>query len=164
MEHRTGQIDLKRKSELLERTEASLDRLQTVHRELVDTHRQMEVEVQNLRDDVGHLDQQVHKESDLRKHLQQDKKQLQGQVETLDKARGDLVSQIEGAEGKKKTALSRTFADADSDFAPVQQQAHRMSADAVDTSPPFVTHLRYAASVLAARSALRASSSSPSFF
>lgn len=43
----------------------------------------MEVEVQNLRDDVGHLDQQVHKESDLRKHLQQDKKQLQGQMQNM---------------------------------------------------------------------------------
>ena len=81
------------------------------------------------------------------------KKQLKDQVSTLDRARGDLVKQIKGAEGAPaalqlqaaEPGTSAAFADAGADFGSAPAQTSMM-----DTQAPFVTHLRDAASALAA--------------
>merc|ERR1719197_2475142 len=44
MKHRTDQIELKRYTEQLERTEKSLEKIEDSHRKLVDAHRSLNVE------------------------------------------------------------------------------------------------------------------------
>lgn len=83
MKHRTDQIELKRYSEASERAEKSLNTLEDSHRKLVDAHRSLNVETEYLREDVQHFDQQLKKESELRKLLQHEKKQLTGQLQTI---------------------------------------------------------------------------------
>jgi hypothetical protein len=85
----------------------------------------------------------------LHTEFDQLKAQLEGQVKSLDQARGDLVTEIKSAEGVpvKQKAEAETkdplaqFASADIDFG---------AQPRVDTTAPFVTHLRDAASALAA--------------
>jgi len=85
----------------------------------------------------------------LHTEFDQLKAQLEGQVKSLDQARGDLVTEIKSAEGvpvqqkaeaENKDPLAQ-FASADIDFG---------AQPPVDTTAPFVTHLRDAASALAA--------------
>lgn len=83
LENRTGKIELKSKTEELDRTERQLTKLTAVHRELMDTHRSLVVDVEHLREDVVHLDNQVKVESELRKQLQQEKRTLSGTMVTL---------------------------------------------------------------------------------
>jgi len=83
MKHRTDQIELKRYTEQLERTEKSLEKIEDAHRKLVDAHRSLNVETEYLREDCQHFDEQLKKESELRKLLQHEKKQLTGQLQTL---------------------------------------------------------------------------------
>jgi chromosome segregation ATPase len=83
MKHRTDQIELKRNIEALERTEKTLEKLEDAHRKLVDTHRSLNVETDYLREDCQHFDEQLKKESELRKLLQHEKKQLMGQLQTV---------------------------------------------------------------------------------
>ncbi|CAJ1401418.1 unnamed protein product [Effrenium voratum] len=61
--HRTGQIELTRKAEQLERTEKTLSTLQVSHQELQNLHRTMGVELDNLREDVVRMDDQLTKEA-----------------------------------------------------------------------------------------------------
>ncbi|CAJ1437961.1 unnamed protein product [Effrenium voratum] len=81
--HRTGQIELTRKAEQLERTEKTLSTLQVSHQELQNLHRTMGVELDNLREDVVRMDDQLTKETSLRKTLQEEKKTLMAQVQNL---------------------------------------------------------------------------------
>lgn len=83
MKHRTDQIELKRYTEQLERTETALKKIEDSHRKLVDSHRSLNVETEYLREDCQHLDEQLKKESELRKALQFEKKQLTGQLQTI---------------------------------------------------------------------------------
>jgi len=83
MKHRTDQIELKRFSEQSERAEKALAALEEAHRKLVDAHRSLNVETEYLREDVQHFDEQLKKESELRKLLQHEKKQLTGQLQTI---------------------------------------------------------------------------------
>jgi len=83
MKHRTDQIELKRYTEQLERTDTSLKKIEDSHRKLVDSHRSLNVETEYLREDCQHLDEQLKKESELRKALQFEKKQLTGQLHTV---------------------------------------------------------------------------------
>lgn len=83
MEHRSKLLELKRKTELLDKTEGQLEKFQKEHSSLLDAHRVLCSEVDNLREDVRHLDSQCLKESDLRKQLQYEKKVLAGQLQTL---------------------------------------------------------------------------------
>jgi len=91
------------------------------------------------------------------------KSQLEGQVQSLDTARGDLVSQIKSAEGVPVKAAEAKdsvddFANADLDFGDDKMLAHHVvhhhravrGHHNLDTTAPFVTHLRDAASALAA--------------
>jgi len=86
------------------------------------------------------------------------KKQLQGQVHSLDEARGDLVTQIKTAEGAPVEAAdarnsASNFASADLDFgsdSAALSHDHHSAHHTIDTKTPFVTHLRDAAAALAA--------------
>jgi hypothetical protein len=109
-------------------------------------------------------DSAKHRVAKLHKEFDQLKEQLEGQVHSLDKARGDLVTQIKTAEGAPVQAeeakdSAADFANADLDFDDSnalhvhhhhQHAAHRLQHHSVDTSAPFVTHLRDAAAALAA--------------
>ena len=70
-----------REAEHLERTEKTLQTLQEDHQELQDAHRAMGVEVDNLREDVMRMDDQLNRETGLRKSLQEEKKTLMAQAE-----------------------------------------------------------------------------------
>jgi hypothetical protein len=83
IEHRTNQLELRRKTEQLEKADGGLEKLGMEHRELLDSHRALSVEVESLREDVAHYEQQVTKESGLRKQLQQQNKQLQGHLQVV---------------------------------------------------------------------------------
>ncbi|CAK9077515.1 unnamed protein product [Durusdinium trenchii] len=83
LNHRAAQIELQRKAEHLERTEKNLQTLQENHQELQDAHRAMGVEVDHLREDVARMDDQLHRETTLRKSLQEEKKTLMAQVQNL---------------------------------------------------------------------------------
>ena len=96
------------------------------------------------------------------------KAQLQSQVKSLDSARGDLVTQIKTAEGvpvqpeaeSSQAESAADFADADVDFgdkdaalAVRRRRVHHRNHNRqrkLDTTAPFVTHLRDAAAALAA--------------
>ena len=93
----------------------------------------------------------------LHSEFDQLKAQLEGQVHSLDQARGDLVTQIKSAEGAPVKAAAAPdvadFADADMDFGntlSAHHAHHHAHHQHVDTSAPFVTHLRDAANALAA--------------
>mmetsp|Transcript_19003 Transcript_19003/g.53146 ORF Transcript_19003/g.53146 Transcript_19003/m.53146 type:complete len:1099 (+) Transcript_19003:62-3358(+) len=82
MEHRSKLLDLKRKSDHLDRIESQLGKVQQEHSVLLDAHRILVTEADNLRQDVTHLDAQCLKESELRKQLQYEKKVQAGQLQT----------------------------------------------------------------------------------
>jgi len=84
LEHRTTQIELKRKVDSLERAERSLEHVQASHRELTESHRALSVEAENLRQDVASLESQVEKEAELRKSLQTERKALASQSKSLE--------------------------------------------------------------------------------
>jgi chromosome segregation ATPase len=97
MKHRTDQIELKRYTEQTERTEKSLEKLEDAHRKLVDAHRSLNVETEYLREDCQHFDEQLKKESELRKVLQHEKKQLTGQLQTIQIERDTGQSALQSA-------------------------------------------------------------------
>jgi len=107
MTHRTSQIELKRKAEQLERTEKQYDKLQVSHRDLLDTHRALAVEAENLREDVTHLDEQLKKESGLRKQLQAEKKLLNGQLQTLQIERDTQALAVQGTQKELKEVTEK---------------------------------------------------------
>jgi len=97
MKHRTDQIELKRYTEQLERTDKSLEKIEDAHRKLVDAHRSLNVETEYLREDCQHFDEQLKKESELRKLLQHEKKQLTGQLQTIQIERDTSALSLQSA-------------------------------------------------------------------
>merc|ERR1719159_572207 len=83
MKQRTDEIELKRLREQVSELDKKCKKQEEAHDELVDKHRTLGVECDYLREDVRNLDEQLKKETDLRKSLLLDKKQLQGQLQTM---------------------------------------------------------------------------------
>ena len=72
-------------------------------------------------------DSAKHRVAKLHKEFDELKQQLEGQVKSLDHARGDLVTQIKTAEGLPVAAAddsSDNFADADIDFGSLLKNKH----------------------------------------
>eukprot|EP00913_Durusdinium_trenchii_P032778 g30684.t1 len=78
LNHRAAQIELQRKAEHLERTEKNLQTLQEPK-----TSGSGRARVDHLREDVARMDDQLHRETTLRKSLQEEKKTLMAQVQNL---------------------------------------------------------------------------------
>merc|ERR1719261_989033 len=80
---RTDEIEVKRLQETLTNDKKKYKKQEEAYFKLVDAHRKIEVEAGYLRDDVKTLDENLKKETELRKSLQLDKQTLQGQVQTI---------------------------------------------------------------------------------
>merc|ERR1719359_2734243 len=83
MKERTDQVELKRLRKQVQEDEKSYQKQEEAYLKLVDEHRNLGVEADYLREDVRNLDEQLRKETELRKALQLDKKQLQGTLQTV---------------------------------------------------------------------------------
>lgn len=83
MKERTDQVELKRLRKQCDESKAMYDKKEEAYLALVDEHRTLTVETEHLREDVKNLDDQLRKETELRKSLQLDKKQLTGQLQTM---------------------------------------------------------------------------------
>merc|ERR1719359_816495 len=83
MKERTDQVELRRLRKQVQENEKMYQKQQEAYLKLVDEHRNLGVEAEYLREDVKNLDEQLRKETELRKALQLDKKQLQGTLQTV---------------------------------------------------------------------------------
>jgi len=100
MKHRTMVIELDRCTEQLEKAETQFEKLEDEHRKLTDAHRALKVESEYLREDVQHFDTQLKKESELRKLLQHEKKQLSGQLNTVQIERDAATLALQNAQNE----------------------------------------------------------------
>lgn len=107
MTYRTNQIELKRKTDQLDRLEKKHEKLHGEHVELLDAHRSITAEAENLRDDVTHLDEQVKRESDFRKQLQAEKKQMAGQLQTTQVERDTNKLAVMGTQKELKESVEK---------------------------------------------------------
>jgi hypothetical protein len=107
MTYRTNQIELKRKTDQLDRLERKHEKLHADHVTLLDAHRSITAEAENLRDDVVHLDEQVKRESDFRKQLQSEKKQVAGQLQTTQVERDTNKLAVVGSQKELKESVEK---------------------------------------------------------
>lgn len=82
MAFRANQIDLDRKTENCERAEQGLEKEQKEHKELAERHREVTTTANGLAEDVAHLEAKLLQETEMRKNLQFEKKQLTHQLLT----------------------------------------------------------------------------------